>query len=124
MTDIHDFDDTVVAILDHEPAVTGAVDRLSAAGYDFEVLSGAEGKEHLDPGGEQGAKATVKRLLNAFGDQYRVLDRLRTGLDEGKLVISVDTTPDQAEDAVRILQDHGGDYIWKFGKWTFTRIGD
>ncbi|MGD2059957.1 MAG: hypothetical protein PVF87_03760 [Acidimicrobiia bacterium] len=124
MTDIHDFDDTVVAILDERPAVADAVDRLSAAGYDLEVLRGAEGKDHLDPTGQKGAKATVKRLLNAFGDQYRVLDRLQSALDRGDIVVSVDSPPDEAADAVRILRDHGGEYIWKFGSWTFTKIGE
>ncbi len=124
MTEIHDFDDTVVAILDETPAVADAVDRLSAAGYDFEVLRGTEGKDHLDPAGQKGAKATVKRLLSAFGDQYRVLDRLQSALDRGDLVVSVDASPDEATEAVHILQDHGGEYIWKFGSWTFTKISD
>jgi hypothetical protein len=39
-------------------------------------------------------------------------------------VISVDTEPDEAAEAIQILQDHGGEYIWKFGTWTFTRIGE
>lgn len=123
MTEIHDFDDTVVAILDHEPAAADAIDRLSEAGYDFEVLQGDSGMEHLDPAGTTRARATVQRLLNAFGDQYRVLDRLRAELEEGRLVVSVDSPPDEANEAVTILQDHGGEYIWKFGRWTFTRIG-
>lgn len=123
-SEVHDFDDTVVAILDHEPEAANAVERLSDAGYEFEVLRGDEGKEHLDPAGEKGAKATVKRLLAAFGDQYRVLDRLYAELDKGNLVVSVDSPPDEAAEAVRILQDHGGEYIWKFGSWTFTRIGE
>lgn len=123
-SEVHDFDNTVVAILDYEPNVADAVEQLSDAGYDFEVLRGDDGKEHLDPAGDKGAKATVKRLLAAFGDQYRVLDRLYAELDKGHLVVSVDSTPDQAKEAVRILQDHGGEYIWKFGSWTFTRIGE
>jgi hypothetical protein len=123
LTEVHDFNDTVVAVLDREPAVEDAVERLADAGYDYEVLVGEEGKAHLDPSGEDDGVATVKRLLNAFGDQYRVLDRLNSELDEGKIVISVDSAPDEAVEAVEILQDHGGSYIWKFGTWTFTRIG-
>lgn len=121
---VHDFDNTVVAILDRDPAAQHAVDRLAAAGYEFEVLTGEEGKDHLDPAGEKSAAATIKRLLNAFGDQYRVLDTLYEELDRGNSVISVDTVPDEADEAVRILQEHGGSYIWKFGTWTFTRIGE
>lgn len=123
-SDVHDFDNTVVAILDHEPDAADAVEQLSDAGYDFEVLEGDEGKEHLDPAGDKSAQATVKRLLAAFGDQYRVLDRLNAELDKGNLVVSVDSPPDEAGEAVRILQEHGGEYIWKFGSWTFTRIGE
>jgi hypothetical protein len=121
---LHDFDNTVVAILDRDPVAQNAVDRLADAGYEFEVLAGEEGKEHLDPAGEKGAGATIKRLLNAFGDQYRVLDTLYEELDNGNLVISVDSVPDEAAEAVRILREHGGSYIWKFGTWTFTRIGE
>lgn len=124
MEEIHDFDDTVVAILDEEPAVRDAVESLSEAGYDYEVLRGDQGKEHLDPAGESSPAATVKRLLNVFGDQYRVLDRLHAELDKGKMVVSVDSKPDEATEAIRILQDHGGEFIWKLGTWTFTRIGD
>ena len=122
--EIHDFDDTVVAILTGEPSVDDALTSLSAAGYDVEVLRGEEGKAHLDPGGESGPTATIKRLLNAFGDQYRVLDRLNEALDEGKLVISVDSKPDEATEAIQILQDHGGEFIWKLGTWTFTQIAE
>lgn len=121
---VHDFDNTVVAILDREPTTQNAVDRLGEAGYEFEVLAGVDGKEHLDPAGEKNTVAMVKRLLNAFGDQTRVLETLYEELDNGNLVISVDTRPDEADEAVRILQEHGGSYIWKFGTWTFTRIGE
>lgn len=124
MEDVHDFDDTVVAILDDEDATAEVVDGLIAAGYDYEVLRGEEGKAHLDPGGESGPAATIKRLLNAFGDQYRVIERLNEELDAGKIVVSVDSEPDEAQDAVRILQENGGEFIWKLGTWTYTRIGD
>jgi hypothetical protein len=122
ITSIHDFDDTVIAVLDDTSEV---VAELQAAGYEVEVLVGASGKEHLDPGGESdGAASTVKRLLNAFGDQYRVLERLHEELDSGKQVVSVDASPDEAGEAVRILKEHDGEYIWKFGSWTYTEIGD
>ncbi|MFZ0012943.1 MAG: hypothetical protein WAL25_02395 [Acidimicrobiia bacterium] len=124
MSEIHDFDNTVVAILSQESEAEGALSELTAAGFEVEVLRGQEGKEHLDPAGETGAMATVKRLLNAFGDQYRVIDRLYEELDEGNLVISVDATSDEAGEAVGILQDHDGEFIWRLGTWTHTRIGE
>jgi hypothetical protein len=124
LEEVHDFDDTVVAILDEEDDANEVVDLLSAAGYDYEVLRGQEGKAHIDPGGESGPGATIKRLLNAFGDQYRVIEKLNDELDDGKIVISVDSEPDEGQEAVKILQDHGGEFIWKLGTWTYTRIGD
>ena len=124
MSEIHDFDDTVVAILSDTEKADTAVAELTAAGYDIEVLEGEEGKQHIDPAGESGPVATVKRLFNAFGDQYRLLERLAAELDDGNLVISVEAEPDEADEAVRILQDHDGEFIWKLGSWTYTRVGE
>ncbi|HEX6221671.1 MAG TPA: hypothetical protein VF115_11305 [Acidimicrobiia bacterium] len=122
IAEIHDFDDTVIAVLDD---ASNAVPELRSAGYEVEVLEGASGKEHLDPAGESGgAVSTVKRLLNAFGDQYRVLEHLYDELDAGKQVVSVDASPDEADEAIRVLQENDGKYIWKFGTWTYTEIGD
>lgn len=124
MDDIHDLDDTVVAIIDDPEEAERAVSELRAAGYTVEVLAGEEGKQHLDPEGESGPIATIKRLLNVFGDQYRILDRLTAELDEGNCVISVDATPDEATHAVEILQDHDGEFMWKLGTWTYSRVGE
>lgn len=124
MGDIHDFDDTVVAILDDRDSADSAIDQLIGAGFDYEVLEGDEGKAHLDPEGVSGPAATIKRLLNMFGDQYRVMEHLNQQLDDGKVVISVDAKPEDADEAAKVLQDNGGDFIWKFGTWTFTRAGD
>lgn len=122
--EIHDFDDTVIAVMESDQVARDTVDDLERAGYRVEVIQGKEGKQHLDPAGEQGAKATVKRLLTTFGDQHRVLDRLIAELDRGCAVVSVDADPDDAAEAARILQDHGGRFVWKFGKWTFAQIGE
>lgn len=124
MDEIHDFDDTVVAIIHDAAMADEVVDELTAAGYEVEVLQGEEGKSHLDPAGVSGPTATLRRLLNAFGDQYRVIERLNAELDKGSLVISVDAEPDEAAEAIRVLQDHGGEFIWKLGTWTYTRIGE
>lgn len=124
MAELHGFDDTVVAILSDPEKAEGAIARLTAAGYEVEVLEGESGKEHLDPASETGPVATVKRLLNAFGDQHRVVERLSHELDQGNLVMSVEAAPDEADDAVSILQDHDGEFIWKLGTWTYTRVGE
>jgi hypothetical protein len=124
LAEIHDFDDTVVAILSEAEKAKSAMAELKAAGYDIEILEGEEGKRHLDPAGESGPVATVKRLLNAFGDQYRLIERLFAELDDGNLVISVEAERDEADEAVRILQEHDGEFIWQLGTWTYTRVGE
>lgn len=124
MNGIHDFDNTVIAILADRDEAEEAVSELRAAGYEVEVLRGEEGKQHLDPAGETGAMATIKRMLNVFGDQYRIIERLDAELDDGNYAISVDSEPDDATRAVEILQEHGGEFMWKLGTWTYSRVGD
>ena len=124
MTEQHDFDNTVVAILDEEPLARDATEGLSQAGYDFEVLVGEEGREHIDPSTEEGLMATLSRLITSFGDQDRIVDRLDAALKSGKIVISVDIEDDDPSKAISILRDHGGHYIWRLGEWTFTPIED
>lgn len=115
---------TVVAILDPHVEGRDAVADLGAAGYEVDVLEGERGKERLDPRGDKGGVvATVQRLINAFGDEFRVLDQLDAAVDQGKIVVSVDIDADNPGPAVDILRDHGGTYIWRFDRWTFTRIG-
>ncbi len=124
MTDTYDLENTVVAVLDHPSETENVGLELAAAGYRYEIMSGDEGRRRLDPGGQEGIQATIKRLIDLFGDQYRILDQLDEALAEDSLVVSVATTPDEATKAVGILRDHGGRYIWKFGEWTFTKIED
>lgn len=124
MEQVHDFDDTVVAVFKTPSVVDDVVAELSAAGYDYEVLEGEDGRNHLDPAGQTGPVATVKRLLNVFGDQYRVLEHLDAEMERGAVVVSVDSTPDAAGRAVEILQGHDGEFIWKLGSWTYSQVED
>jgi hypothetical protein len=122
--EIHDFDDTVVAVFDEPSTVSDVTGELGAAGYRYEVLQGDDGKSHLDPGGDSGPVATVRRLLNVFGDQYRVLEHLYEELDRGGVVVSIDSEPDEAGEAVEVLQKYGGEFIWKLGAWTYTQVAE
>jgi hypothetical protein len=121
----HNLDNTVIAVLDPDSETGDAVTDLTDAGFRYEVLRGESGREHLDPGDRHdGLMATVRRLVEHFGDEYQVLDRLDDALAAGKLVVSVDTRPENANRAVDILRRHGGHYLWRFGEWTFTDVGD
>lgn len=124
MTNTHDFDKTVVAILDRDPEVADAATGLAAAGYEYEVISGEQGREHIDPGSDDRVAGTVKKLLTIFGDQGRIIQRLDDALSDGKRVVSVEIDDDDPSGAISILRDHGGHYIWRLGDWTFIRIED
>ena len=57
MEDIHSFDNTAVAVLTSGDRVSEALDRLTEAGYEVEVLEGESGSAHLDPEGDEGCRA-------------------------------------------------------------------
>ena len=122
MAEPHDFNDTVVAILDDRGDVQETANALRNAGYEVEVLTGDEGIDHLDPAGGESDTSVFRSMLEVFGDQRRIVDQLTEALASGKSVVSVESDPEEATEAVRILTDHGGHYVWKFGDWTYTRI--
>ena len=122
MEETHSFDNTVVAVLEGGPSANEAVDRLIEAGYNVEVLEGEPGSAHLEPEGEEGFWATIKTTAFALGDKKRVMERLDSALSEGNVVVSVNLDDRDAKEAVSILRQHGGEYAWKFGDWTFTPI--
>lgn len=122
MEDTHSFDNTVVAVLQSGDDASEALDRLREAGYEVEILEGEPGSAHLDPGGDDGFWASIKRAASSLGDEKRVLERLDTALSEGKVVLSVDLHDRDGKEAVSILREYGGEYLWKFGDWTFTPI--
>jgi hypothetical protein len=121
MGDSHSFENTVVAVLSAGSS-NEALERLSAAGYEFEVMEGESGSRHLSPGEKEGFWAALKRAAAALGDETRVLDRLDSELAEGNIVVSVDISGREGKQAVSILREHGGEFIWRFGAWTFTPI--
>jgi hypothetical protein len=120
----HDFSNTVVAILESTSQVGAALDSLAAAGFEAEMLKGEAGRSHLDGGAESGIVGAVRRMAQALGDETRIMRHLDTALADGRTVISVDVVDsDQAPLAAAILEEHDGKYMWRFGEWSFNRIG-
>lgn len=122
MEDRHSFENTVVAVLAGGDQANDATDRLAAAGFEVEVLQGEAGIAHLDPEGGEGFWALIKKAASALGDERRIIDRLDSALSEGNVVVSVDIGDRDSKEAVSILREYGGEYLWKFGDWTFTPI--
>lgn len=121
---MHDLTGTVVAIFDDQDRAREAIAALSAAGFDAELLHGEEGRAHLSAEDDEGLTAIVKRLVLAFGDEIRILDRLDAALADGASVASVDAGSEAAKEVAPILEEHGGHDMWRLGEWSFNRIGE
>jgi hypothetical protein len=120
---VHDLTGTVVAIIDDPEAGREAVAALAQEQFPAELLHGEEGRSHLAAGEGEGLSAAVKRLMLAFGDEVRILDRLDRALEGGRSVVSVDVDDEQAPRVAVILEEHGGHDMWRLGEWSFNRIG-
>lgn len=119
----HDFSNSVIAVFEGDHT-EGVIRDLAAARFEAEVLTGEPGRSHLDATADGGLVAGLKKLARSFGDETRIVGALDAALEQGKSVISVDADEDRSPEAARIMEDHGGTYIWRFGEWSFNRVGD
>lgn len=120
---MHDLSGTVVAIVDTHDAGREALAALAAEQYTAEFLHGEEGRLHLAQEDEDGLSAVVRKLMLAFGDEARIMDRLDRALEEGAAVVSVLVDADNADRVAIILEEHGGHDMWRLGEWSFNPIG-
>jgi hypothetical protein len=119
---MHDLTGTVVAIIDDPEDGREAIAALAQEQFRAELLQGEEGRSHLADD-DEGLSGVVRKLVLAFGDEVRILDRLDRALDGGRSVVSVDVDDDQAPRVAAILEEHGGHDMWRLGEWSFNRIG-
>lgn len=120
---MHDLTGTVVAIVDRHDAGREALAALAAEQFTAELLHGEEGRLHLAQEDEEGLSAMVRKLMLAFGDETRIMDRLDRALEAGAAVVSVLVDADEADRVATILEEHGGHDMWRLGEWSFNRIG-
>jgi hypothetical protein len=121
---MQDLTGTVVAVIDDHEQAREALTALAAVGFKAELFHGDEGRAHLTVEEDDGISAIVKRLVLAFGDEVRILERLDRALAEGASVASVDIEAEEADQVAPILEAHGGHDMWRLGEWTFNRIGE
>jgi len=120
---VDDPTDTVVAIIDDPETGRAAVAALAAEQFPAELLHGEEGRASLTTDQEEGASGALTKMLRAFGDEVRIVDRLEASLEMGASVLTVDVDSDQAARVAVILEDHGAHDMWRLGEWSFNRIG-
>ena len=114
-------EDCAIAVLDDPEKLAAATVELDNAGYEYYVLEGEEGQESLHPE-QEGVAAKLQRLVAAFGDELRIIDRLERSLAEGDRVVIVKAADNQPA-VVDILTKHGGRFLWEFRGWTFNSAG-
>ena len=110
-----------IAVFKDDEKLTEAMSELDKAGYEYYVLEGEAGQDSLQPK-QEGVAATLKRLVSAFGDELRIMDRLDRSLAEGDQVVIVKAEDDQAA-VVDMLTERGGRFLWQFRGWTFNTAG-
>lgn len=116
--------ESVVGIIDDHDAASKAMGRLAAEGFaDVNLLYGQQGRSLLDDRPDAGVGTLIQRMMEAFGDQVRIRDQLEKALSNGASVISVQVETDNADEASRILEAHGGHDMWRLGEWSQNRVG-
>ncbi len=95
---------------------------LTNAGFDIEVMEGPTDVNRIDVDGA-GIAAKIVRFLQ-FGEERDTLEHFRSRLSMGDDLIRVIDVGDRAEEAGKILVDHGGDTIWHYGRWTYRKLHD
>lgn len=112
-------EDRVVAVISSVDAGEAAT-ALGSQGFGVEVLRSEADVERLEPkqGGLAGALSKAAAL---FGDEMRIIDQIERTLSEGNQVLVV-TAGDRADQAVRLLEEHGALATWDFGTWTWVKV--
>jgi hypothetical protein len=114
-------EDCAIAVFEDPDQVASAIVELDNAGYDYYVLEGEEGQASLHPE-QEGVAAKLQRLVAAFGDELRVIDRLERSLADGDRVVIVKAADNQPA-VIDMLTKQGGRFLWEFRGWTFNSAG-
>lgn len=113
----------LVAVLDDDAAVDGALQELGRTGIDLStvhLLSGREGAALLDRHGEgHGLKARLLRLLQWTSAEDDMLDVHDQALRDGGHVLYVPVRGEDREEQVAAgLRAAGGHHLVYFGRYT------
>lgn len=125
MPDRIDLQDKVVAVFDTTEATEAAVTALRAKGYDLDVLEGEEGRRRLELDAEnERFLSSFRDLVETFlGDEDRILENVEEELEAGHRFVVVDSSESDEAEIAAELKDHGGHYLWHFGKWSYVSLG-
>jgi quercetin dioxygenase-like cupin family protein len=104
--------DHVVGLLETPQQAAAAVDDLTATGRfsedDITLLCGPEGRARLDTSGaRRGPLGRVLRILQHLGPEHEQLTRYATAIDDGALLIAVNSGTPGKDLATRLLTAHG-----------------
>lgn len=123
MSDMLDLNEKVIALFDTEEATQSAVTALRAEGRQVEVLEGSEGRERLAAAGQEGLlSGLAKAAVGVLGDEDRVLGKVDEELARDRTFVVVDTADADEAEVAESLREHGGHFLWHFGKWSYVPL--
>ena len=103
-------------------AVDGLVAALEAAGFpaaQIDVITADELDDLDSPREQTGIGGLVERFLFSVGNDLTEIERMRTELADGHVLVGVAVTDEAMTHRVRdLMREHGGHGITHFGRWT------
>ena len=119
----------IVAIVDSKMEADEVCCELMDAGFDNSLIDesvGKEGLNFLDPDGRSHGLMTKlirKWQFVAQGEEYKYLKRIKDGLKEGHVVVSVPALTETARNkATKILRSHHAEAIRFYGRFYVERL--
>lgn len=106
------------------PEADEIADEARDAGFEVEILCGSDDADAIDVGGED--TGTFGKVMRFFqeGEEKDTLRTFAERLRSGDVVVRILGVDDRADEAGEILARHGGESVWHYGRWTYTRIAD
>ena len=119
--------DDVLAVIDDDARVEATIDALHTAGFteaDIHIFRGREGVTALARAWwrHSGVPAFLAPIVAAvLSDEQDIEEIYESEGLAGHTVLAVHThSPDDVDEASRVLRDWGAHDTWYFGRWTMT----
>ncbi len=118
-------DGKVIGAVEPDAAARACV-ALAEAGFDpgtIDVVTAADLAVIGGPFEHTGLRGFLERFLLSFGEEYSALTELRQMAHDGRTLIGVPVTSDDAmHRAARVLRGLGAHEVTHFGRWKVTTL--
>lgn len=96
-------------------------EKAEKAGFDVQVVCDPS---TIDVDGDRSDDSMFDTVLRFFqeGEEKDTLRRYHQRLLDGDHVLRIVEVGDRADEAGKLMADHGAEVVWHFGKWTYTPL--